>query len=58
MFNRAKISVIGVMFFALFFYGSACGQEPQAAPSDGTAPATAVEQPAANESSFATAPRS
>ena len=38
MFKRAKILVIGVLFLIAFFYGSAYGQESQAAP-----PAGAIE---------------
>ena len=44
MSKRAKISVIGVLFLAAFFYGSTYGQEPRTAPPVETAPAAAVEQ--------------
>ncbi|MDD5073122.1 MAG: secretin and TonB N-terminal domain-containing protein [Candidatus Omnitrophica bacterium] len=40
MSKREKISIVGVVFLSAFFYGSACGQEPPAAPA-------AVEQPVA-----------
>ena len=46
MLKRANISVIGALSLAAFFYGSAYGQEPQAAPSVEAAPAVMVEQPA------------
>ncbi|MDD4879325.1 MAG: type IV pilus secretin PilQ [Candidatus Omnitrophica bacterium] len=48
MFKRAKFSVVGVLFLAAFFYGSAYGQETQPLPPEGAVPPeAAIEEPVA-----------